>query len=60
MEENMTKNKNSCQEGLICELFAYLPYLGVYPNSSDVNELFDIPPPKLYKKFKIPVLYYIR
>lgn len=38
----MTKNKNSHPEGFICELFVYLPYLGVHPNSSDMNELGDI------------------
>jgi hypothetical protein len=38
----MTKNKNSHPKGCICELFAYLPYLGVYPNTSDMNELCEI------------------
>ena len=38
----MTKNKNSHPEGFICEQFAYLPYLEVYPNTSDMNELGDI------------------
>ena len=31
-------------EGCICEQFAYLRYLAVYPNSSDMNELAEIPP----------------
>ena len=30
------------RKGCICEQFAYLPYFGVYPNSSDMNELYDI------------------
>jgi hypothetical protein len=38
----MTKNKNSHPEGCICEQFAHLPYLGVYPNTSDMNELSEI------------------
>ncbi len=38
----MTKNKNSHPEGCICEQFAYLLYLEVYPNSSDMNELGDM------------------
>ncbi|BAI80370.1 hypothetical protein DEFDS_0896 [Deferribacter desulfuricans SSM1] len=29
-------------EGCICEQFAYLPKLVVYPNSSDMNELSAI------------------
>ena len=32
--------KNGCLEGCICELFSYLFNLGVYPNSSDMNELY--------------------
>jgi|GEM_PF-2000845 len=39
----MTKNKNSHPEGCICEQLAYLPYLGVYPNTSDMNELSEMP-----------------
>ena len=38
---------NSRPEGCICEQFAYLPKLVVYPNSSDMNELYDIPPQDL-------------
>jgi hypothetical protein len=38
----MTKNKNSHPEGFICEQFAYLPYFGVYPNTSDMNELSEM------------------
>jgi len=30
-------------KGGICELFAYLPKLAVYPNSSDINELSEMP-----------------
>ena len=41
----MTKNKNSHPEGCICEQFAYLPNSGVYPNTSDMNELYEIPNP---------------
>ena len=33
---------NSRPEGSICERFGYLPYWGVYPNSSDMNELSAI------------------
>jgi len=29
-------------EGCICEHFAYLPNMVVYPNYSDMNELFAI------------------
>jgi len=29
-------------EGCICELFTYLPNLGVYPNSSHITELCAI------------------
>jgi hypothetical protein len=39
----MTKNKNSHPEGFICEQFAYLPYFGVYLNTSNMNELGDMP-----------------
>ena len=38
----MTKNKNGHSEGFICEQFAYLPYLGVYANTSDMDELSAI------------------
>jgi hypothetical protein len=38
----MTKNKNSHPEGFICEQFAYFPYFGVYPNTSDMNELSEM------------------
>jgi len=33
-----TKN-SSRPEGSVCEQFAYISYLGAYPNSSDMNEL---------------------
>jgi len=36
-----TKN-NNCAEVCICEQFVYLPDLAVYPNSSDMNELYEI------------------
>jgi hypothetical protein len=39
----MTKNKNSHPEGFICEQFAYLPYFGVYPNTSDMDEITKMP-----------------
>ena len=35
------KIKNHPERG-ICEQFAYLPKLAVYPNSSDINELSEI------------------
>jgi len=34
--------KNSRSEGSICEQFVYLIKLAVYPNSSDMNELYEI------------------
>jgi hypothetical protein len=43
-EWNMAKNKNSHPKRCIYELFVYLPYLEVYPNASDMNKLYDIPP----------------
>jgi len=39
----MTKNKISHPEGYIYEQFVYRSYLVVYPNSTDMNELYDIP-----------------
>jgi len=33
---------NDRPEGSICEWFAYLPALGVYPNCSDMDELGDM------------------
>lgn len=30
-------------KGMICEQFAYHPYLSVYPNSADMNELYAMP-----------------
>ena len=33
---------NGHPEGCICEQFTYLPNLAVYPNSSDMNELYAI------------------
>jgi hypothetical protein len=38
----MSENKNNHQDGFTREHFAYLPYLGVYPNTSDMNELLEI------------------
>ncbi len=38
----MSGNKNSHLEEGICELFAYLLNLGVYPNSSYITELGEI------------------
>ncbi len=38
----MTKNKNGYLQGCMYELFAYLPYSGVYPNRPDMNELSEI------------------
>jgi len=34
---------NGRPEGSICEQFAYLPNSDVYPNSSDMNELYAMP-----------------
>ena len=34
---------NGSTEGCICELFVYLPNLGVYPNCSDITELSEMP-----------------
>ncbi len=37
------ETKNNCHpEGGIYELFAYLPKLGVYQNSLDMNELYEM------------------
>jgi len=36
-----TKNDIHSERG-ICEQFAYLPALGVYPNCSDMNKLYEI------------------
>ena len=40
----MTKGirNNSCQEGGIYEQFVYLLKLGAYPNSSDMNKLYEM------------------
>jgi len=34
---------NGRPEGSICEWFVYTSYLVAYPNSSDMNELAEIP-----------------
>jgi len=39
----MKTKKNGCLEGSICEQFAYFPNSDVYPNSSDMNELSEMP-----------------
>ena len=38
----MIKNKGGYPEGCVCEQFAYLPYSGIYPTSSDMNELVAV------------------
>ncbi len=38
----MTKNKNCHPERCIYEQSAFLPYLGVYPDTSDMNELSEM------------------
>ena len=35
---------NGRPEGCISEQFVYFPALGVYPDSSEMNELAEIPP----------------
>ena len=40
------KRKNGHPEESICEQFAHTSYLGVYPNSSDMNKLCEMPEPK--------------
>jgi len=39
------KRYNSCPEGSIYEQYAYTSHLGAYPNSSDMNELSEMPKP---------------
>lgn len=41
---SITTKNNIHPEECICEQFAYLSNLAVYPNSSDMPELYDIPP----------------
>ena len=44
---------NCCSERCICEMFSYLPKLGVYPNCSDITELEKFAPNKyLEEKLK--------
>jgi len=45
--EETAKYLNSSPEGFIYEQFAYFLYFGVYPNSSDMNKLYEIPNPVL-------------
>jgi len=38
----LIREKNSHPEGCICEQFGYLPNSDVYPNNSDMNELYEM------------------
>jgi len=40
--KNKKKIADSHPDGCICKQLVYLPYLRVYPNNSDMNELGDI------------------
>jgi len=44
---NRITKDNSRPEGGICEQFTHLPKLVAYTNSSDMNELSEIPNPAL-------------
>jgi hypothetical protein len=58
--EETAKYLNSSLEGIICEQFAYLPYFGVYPNSSDMNELCEIASPIKQNDIKMNYTYNLK